>query len=75
MGSWGAIMMDMARKVRLWAPSYAAPTGECVRVSMYVCVCVCVCVCVRVEEGREQGGMSSEEQSATPVITHYRGER
>ena len=28
-----AIMIDIARKVRLWAPSYAAPTGkrrECV---------------------------------------------
>ena len=39
MGSWGAIMMDMARKVRLWASSYAAPTGG------LFCVCVCVCVC------------------------------
>ena len=38
-------------------------------------VCACVNVCVCVEEGRKQGGMSSEEQSATPVITYYREER
>ena len=33
MGTSMAIMIDIARKVRLWAPSYAAPTGkrrECV---------------------------------------------
>ena len=25
-GSWASIMIDMARNVRLWTPSYAAPT-------------------------------------------------
>ena len=53
-----AIMMDMAKKVRLWVPSYAAPTGK-----RRECVCV--------EESRGQECTDSEgEQRATPILTY-----